>query len=86
MRNRKRLVYALWIFRVLYDGGLVCMLSALFLQRMWPVYVGTAVVVIAVIFGDLTLRCPACGKPLTVRNIPDVPRFCPNCGERLKED
>lgn len=86
MRNRKRLVYALWIFRVLYDGGLVCMLTVLFRQRMALIWAGVVMIVIAVIVADLTVRCPACGKPLTVGRWPGIPRFCPNCGERLKEE
>ena len=61
-------------------------LAALFLQRVSLVYTGTIGIVIGVIFGDLAVRCLDCGKPLTVGRLPDIPRFCPNCGKRLKEE
>ena len=86
MRHQKRLRYSLWIFRGLYYGGVLSMLSALFLRTMTPIWVGTIMIVLSFLFADVLLRCPACGKPLSVNRVPNIPRFCPNCGERLREE
>ena len=86
MKHQKRLRYGLWIFRVLYYGGILCMLSALFVRRMTSIYVGVIVVVIAMLFAGVLLRCPVCGKPLSEKRIPNIPRFCPNCGKQLREE
>ena len=86
MKHQKRLIYGWRILSALYYGGLVCMLFSLFLRKMWPVYVGVAVVVLSVIFLDVLLRCPNCGEPLLKYKMHSIPRFCPNCGKQLKED
>ena len=86
MKHQKRLTYGSWIVCVLYYGGLVCMLSALFLRSITPVYVGAGIMVLSAILADVLLRCPACGKPLLKYRMHSIPRFCSNCGEQLKEE
>lgn len=85
MKHQKRLTYGWWIVSVLYYGGLVCMLSALFLRSMIPVCVGAVAVVLGVIFANVLLRCPACGEPLLKYRMHRIPRFCSSCGKQLKE-
>ena len=38
------------------------------------------------IYGSQAIRCPHCGGGLTVGRLPGVPRYCPYCGEALKEE
>ena len=50
---------------------------------MWPMLPATAAVLIGVLQAYLFYRCPHCEKSLMgVRG--DVPKHCPNCGEKLK--
>jgi hypothetical protein len=86
MKHQKRLRYGSWVLLALYYGGLVCMLSALFLRSMTSCYVGVGIMALSVILADVLLRCPTCRKPLLKYKMHSIPRFCSNCGEQLREE
>ena len=44
--------------------------------------VGIGIIVLSVIL-SLTVRCPQCGKRLAGKGHLMLPKFCPNCGEKL---
>ena len=44
--------------------------------------IGFGIIAVSVIL-SLTVRCPHCGKRLAGKGHLALPRFCPNCGEKL---
>ena len=44
--------------------------------------IGFGIIAVSVIL-SLTVRCPRCGKRLAGKGHLALPRFCPNCGEKL---
>ena len=83
---------AMEIFKVLFFGGLACAVVALLVGLVIePVmytlgWVGIIGVVGGLIFGYTKIRCPYCGIMLLIGRLPGVPRVCPECGEKLRDD
>ena len=68
---------AMTTFRIAYFGGIVLyMLGG----------AGILGMIGGLIYGSQAIRCPHCGGGLTVGRLPGVPRYCPYCGEALKEE
>ena len=44
--------------------------------------IGFGIIALSVIL-SLTVRCPQCGKRLAGKGHLMLPKFCPNCGEKL---
>jgi len=49
-------------------------------------WIAIIVFVGGLIFGYSQIRCPYCGAMLLIGRIPGVPRVCPECGEKLRDD
>lgn len=83
---------AMTTFRIAYFGGIVCMVLAMLFGRLAPpvLYMlggaGILGMIGGLIYGSQAIRCPRCGGGLTVGRLPGVPRYCPHCGEALKEE
>ena len=77
-------------FRIAYFGGIVCMVLAMLFGRPPVLYMlgglGIFGIFGGLIYGFQAIRCPRCGGGLTVGRLPGVPRYCPHCGEALKEE
>ena len=46
------------------------------------IYIGGAISAAGIIFGIIFVRCPYCGKALSIKGF--VIKYCPHCGEKLK--
>ena len=44
--------------------------------------IGGAISAAGIIFGIIFVRCPYCGKALSIKGF--VIKYCPHCGEKLK--
>lgn len=83
---------AMEIFKVLFFGGFVCAIAALVLGLIYePLmnilgWIAIISFVSGLAFGYTSIRCPDCGEMLLIGRMPGVPRVCPGCGKKLRED
>lgn len=91
-QNNMDCIRAMEIFKIMFFGGLACAVVALLVGLVFePImytlgWVGIIGVVGGLIFGYSKIRCPYCGAMLLIGRLPGVPRVCPECGEKLRDD
>ena len=79
MRNNLYARYIISIGLSLLGVGLTWLGTASSRVLMW---VGIGIIAAAVIL-SWTIRCPHCGHGLTGKRQLFLPKFCPNCGEKI---
>ena len=90
MRSKLKLRLAIVILLGCFGAGIFCLgkTAPLAFQEIGLTLqlVGLVVMVIALII-NLTIRCPNCGKHLTLwRRAYHIPHYCPDCGQAISDE
>ena len=59
-------------------------LLQLFFNSMWPMILGSVILIAGAIQTEVFYRCPYCNKTLNIRG--GDPKYCPECGSKMPEE